>query len=63
MKPEVKLKEIAELERRVKRLEEAVLLLAYSVLTEPAGPDFWYESPFAPETPWTDVLGRNAGEE
>ena len=29
MKPEVRLKEIAELERRVKRLEEAVLLLAY----------------------------------
>ena len=48
MKPEVKLKEIAELERRVKRLEEAVLLLAYAVLTEPTAPKFWYESPFAP---------------
>ncbi len=56
---EVRLKEIAELERRVKRLEEAVLRLAY----EAAEPEFWYESPFAPETTWEDVLGRSAGEE
>lgn len=63
MKPEVRIKEIAELERRVKRLEEAVLLLAYAVLTGPAAPKFWYESPFAPETTWEDVLGRTAGEE
>ena len=59
MKPEVKLKEIAELERRVKRLEEAVLRLAY----EAAEPEFWYESPFAPETAWEDVLDQSAGEE
>ena len=54
MNPEVCLKKIAELERRMKRLEEAVLLLAY----EAAEPEFWYESPFEPETAWEDVLGR-----
>ena len=59
MKPEVRIKEIAELERRVKRLEEAVLRLAY----EAAEPEFWYESPFAPETVWEDVLGGTIGKE
>ena len=52
-KPEVRLKEIEELKRRVKRLEEAVLLLAYKT----AEPEFWYESPFEPETAWEGVLG------
>jgi len=59
MKPEVKLKEIAELEHRIERLEKAVLALAY----ETARMEFWYESPFEPETTWEGVLGRTAGEE
>ena len=57
--PEVKLKEIAELERRIERLEKAVLALAY----ETAEQEFWYESPFAPETDWDGVLGQTAGAE
>ena len=63
MNPEVKLKEIAELERRIERLEKAVLMLAAAVLTMPAAPRFWHVSPFEPETTWESAFGRTAGKD
>jgi len=61
VEPEVKLKEIAELERRVSRLEGDVRTLAKlvadlaSVRMPP--PPFVLESPFAPKTEVEKILG------
>ena len=61
MKPEVKLKEIADLERRVSRLEGDVRTLAKLVAdlasVRMAPPPFVLESPFAPKTEAEKILG------
>jgi hypothetical protein len=61
MKPEVKLKEIAELERRVSRLEGDVRTLAKLVAdlasVRVQSPPFVLESPFAPKTEVEKILG------
>ena len=61
MKPEVRIKEIADLERRVSSLEGEVRALAdlvKSLASRPAPPPpFVLESPFKPETPVEKILG------
>lgn len=61
MKPEVRLKEIAELERRMSSLEGEVRALAdlvKALASRPVPPPpFVLESPFAPETPVERILG------
>lgn len=61
MKPEVKLKEIAELERRVDRLEgelSALADLVKALASRPVPPPpFVLESPFAPKTEAERILG------
>ena len=61
MKPEVRLKEIADLERRVASLEGEVRALAdlvKALASRPVPPPpFILESPFKPETPVEKILG------
>ena len=61
MKPEVRLKEIAELERRMDRLEGEVRALAdlvKALASRPVlPPPFVLESPFAPKTEAEKILG------
>lgn len=61
MKPEVRLKEIAELERRMSSLEGEVRALAdlvKALASRPVPPpQFILESPFEPETPVERILG------
>ena len=61
MKPEVRLKEIAELERRMDRLEGEVRALAdlvKALASSPVPPPpFVLESPFAPKTEAERILG------
>ena len=61
MKPEVRLKEIAELERRMDRLEGELAALAdlvKSLASRPVPPPpFILESPFAPKTEAERILG------
>ena len=61
MKPEVKPKEIAELERRVSSLEGEVRALAdivKALASRPVPPPpFILESPFAPKTEAEKILG------
>ena len=61
MKPEVRLKEIAELERRVSSLEGEVRALkdiVKALASRPVPlPPFILESPFAPKTEAERILG------
>lgn len=61
MKPEVRIKEIADLERRVASLEGEVRALAdlvKALASRPVPPPpFILESPFKPETPVEKILG------
>ena len=61
MKPEVRLKEIAELERRVDRLEGELAALAdlvKALASRPVPPPpFVLEPPFAPKTEAEKILG------
>lgn len=61
MKPEVRIKEIADLERRVSSLEGEVRALAdlvKALASRPVlPPPFVLESPFKPETPVEKILG------
>lgn len=61
MKPEVRIKEIADLERRVSSLEGEVRVLAdlvKALASRPAPPPpFILESPFAPKTEAEKILG------
>ena len=61
MKPEVRIKEIADLESRVSSLEGEVRALAdlvKALASRPVPPPpFILESPFKPETPVEKILG------
>lgn len=61
MKPEVRIKEIADLERRVSSLEgevRALADLARRLASRPVPPPpFILESPFAPKTEAEKILG------
>lgn len=61
MKPEVRIKEIADLERRVAFLEGEVRALAdlvKALASRPVPPPpFVLESPFKPDTPVEKILG------